>query len=421
MRTALPALIAGLFALVIGAGGMWYFMSAKEPAPISTAGNEIDDSSPDTSTPLKAEPKNDNGADVEDDKATQQNIETLKAWGKEAEKEAREKQEELEAEKAALQSEIVRLEGRVSELEKLAAGPNNLLVGFGKWAEIRELRETEWKEVGDAVQNMNPHLVELTKAILEGREAAPDTMQKIQDQNKRVLSQYGKILGKLPTNSGYNGEFTHPVYFMNMLAAQLEAAGDPLTEQQLNELVEHGEEFDRRWTKLLEGYNDKTYFLTKLIDEAELKEWFIARMFEVTTQGQSVIARPAEVEGYLGLDLYSSGLMLSGNVVPIVAKDRAEVIESVRGHFMQQLGLTTEQLDSAQYIFDDWMNTLTTQLQPRPKAQTQIYQTKEVLASGRAQLTAMKALETLYAFTDEDRAKYRAVQRIALPLIAIQD
>ena len=83
--------------------------------------------------------------------------------------------------------------------------------------------------------------------------------------------------------------------------------------------------------------------------------------------------------------------------------------------------LTTEQLDSAQYIFDDWMNTLTTQLQPRPKAETQIYKTQEVLASGRAQLTAMKALETMYAFTDEARAKYRTVQRIALPLIAIEE
>src|SRR5690606_5395469 len=183
----------------------------------------------------------------------------------------------------------------------------------GKWAEIKELRETGWKEVGDAVKNMNPHLAELTKAILDGKDPPAEIMQKIQEQNRRILAEYGKIIGKLPTNSGHNGEFTHPIYFMNMLAAQLEAAGDPLTEQQVKEIVSLGEEYDSRWTKLQDGYNDKTWMLTKILDEAELKDWFLARMFQVTTPEQEAIARPPEVKGYLGLDLYSVGLMLSGH------------------------------------------------------------------------------------------------------------
>jgi hypothetical protein len=323
----------------------------------------------------------------------------------------------LETDKADLQAEIVRLEGRVAELEVLAAGPNNLLLGFGKWAEIKELRETQWHEVGDAVKNMNPLLAELTKAILEGKDPPPEIMQKIGEQNRRILGEYGKILGKLPTNSGYNGEFTHPIYCMNMLAAQLEAAGDPLTEQQMEELAKYGDEYDARWDKLQEGYTDKTWMLTKILDEAELKEWFLARMFEVTTPEQEAIARPPEVKGYLGLDLYSSGLMLSGHVRPIARESQALVRERIKEDLVEQLGLTMEQLATVEYLFDDWMNTLATQLQPRPKSLADIHQTKEVIASGRAQITAMKALETSFAFTDEDRTKYRAVQRIALPMV----
>ena len=423
MRTALPALIAGVVALVIGAGGMWFFVSANEPTPRTGNSDHVADKPLDTTAPLtnEAAVKTTESRSDSDKKAAQETIDALRAWAQEAEKEARETQQQLEKDKADLQAEIVRLEGRVAELEKLAAGPNNLLVGFGKWAEIKELRETEWKQVGDAVKNMNPHLADLTKAILDGQDPPPEVMQKIQEQNRRILSEYGKIIGKLPTNSGYNGEFTHPIYFMNMLAAQLEAAGDPLTEQQIEEIVSFGEEFDSRWAKLQEGYTDTTWMLTKILDEAELKDWFVTRMFEVTTPDQEAVARPPEVKGYLGLDLYSVGLMLSGHVRPIARADQLQVREQLKEDLVDLVGLTQEQLGTVDYLFDDWLNSLATQLQPRPKPQTDIHQTSEVLASGRAQITAMKALETNFAFTHEERAKYRVVQRIALPLVYQQE
>ncbi|MBZ0137714.1 MAG: hypothetical protein K8I27_15215 [Planctomycetes bacterium] len=419
MRGLMTGLIAGLFALVIGAAGMWYFIGAREPAPRVGNDDDVADGPLDDAQPLHRDTQNSSSTPSTNDGVQelldQANEEITRL--KNEQKTLSEDKHGLEAERADLQGEIVRLETRVAELEKLAAGPNNLRIAFGKWGEIRELRATEWKEVGDAVQNMTPHLKELTKSILESRDTAPETMEKIQAQNRRIIAEYGKIMGKLPTNSGHNGEFTHPVYFMNMLAAQLEAAENPLAEEQLSQLAKHGEEYDKRWAKLQEGYDEKTWFIVKILDEAELKEWFIARMFEVTTPEQEAIARPPEVKGYLGLDLYSSGLMLSGHVVPVVRASQPEIVESVKDLLTAQVGLTREQLDTDDYVFSDWINTLANQLQVRPAAQTQIYQTKEVLASGRAQLTAMKALEATYAFTDEERAKYRAVQRIALPLV----
>lgn len=419
MKNTIPALASGVLALVIGVAAGWYFASGKAPAPANTTA-----ATPRTNAPLDTPPldvPDKGGVNTSDYELllneAKQRIGTLESELADLKKD----KTSLESDGADLQAEILRLQDRVVELEKLAAGPNNLLVAFGKWAEIKELRETGWKEVGDAVKNMNPHLAELTKAILDGKDPPAEIMQKIQEQNRRILAEYGKIIGKLPTNSGHNGEFTHPIYFMNMLAAQLEAAGDPLTEQQVKEIVSLGEEYDSRWTKLQDGYNDKTWMLTKILDEAELKDWFLARMFQVTTPEQEAIARPPEVKGYLGLDLYSVGLMLSGHVRPIACPNQRQVREQIKEDLKDLVGLTMEQLGTADYVFDDWLNTLAGQLQPRPRALTMIHQTSEVLASGRAQLTAMKALETSFAFMDEDRAKYRAVQRVALPLVYQQE
>lgn len=418
MRNLLPALIAGVVALVIGAGGMWFLLSAEQQPSRTADANGVQAPALDNSKPLDAaggdaveEPMVDASREQLDD--ARREIADLKQ-DREALVESR---DALQSENTGLQSEVERLQARVTELEALAAGPNNLRAGYGKWSEVRELRETEWKDVGDAVHKMNPLLGELSRAILEGKDPPPELMQKIGEQNRRVLAQYGKAIGKLPTHSTYNGEFTHPVYFMNMLAAQLEAAGDPLSEQQLADIIAHGEEYDARWAKLQESYDGKSWFLVKLLDEAELKEWFIARMFEVTTQTQEAIARPAESKGYLGLDLYSAGLMLAGNVAPVVRTDVAGVRETLREQLVQNAGLTLEQLDASAYILDDWLNALSPQLQPRPRAQTELRQVQEVLASGRAQVTALKALESAYAFTDEARARFAAVRYIFVPLV----
>src|SRR5690606_39097137 len=212
MKNMIPALASGVIALVIGVAAGWYFASGKAPAPANTTAATPRNNAPLETPPLNVPDKG--GVNTSDYELllneAKQRIGTLESELADLKKD----KTSLESDGADLQAEILRLQDRVVELEKLAAGPNNLLVAFGKWAEIKELRETGWKEVGDAVKNMNPHLAELTKAILDGKDPPAEIMQKIQEQNRRILAEYGKIIGKLPTNSGHNGEFTHPIYFM---------------------------------------------------------------------------------------------------------------------------------------------------------------------------------------------------------------
>jgi hypothetical protein len=419
MREAIPAVIAGMVALVLGAAGTWFVMSSDAaPAPQANLAQDHDPEA------RQGEPLSGTGGDREgEDPAGTENLARVKAELRQVEQQrdtlVKEKQAAEEASDSLLE-EVERLKTRMAELEALAAGPNYMRIGYGDWGEIKELRETDFKDVGAAVNEMNPLLKELADATREGREPQASTWEKIGENNRRILSQYGKILGKLPTHTGYNGEFTHPVYLMNMLAAQLEAAEDPLSDEQQADLVRHGEEYDRRWTETQQGYDDRTWYLQKLLDEAELKEWFIARMFEVTTPAQEGLARPAATKGLIGLDLYSSGLMLGGNIAPVIGSDLQSVRASLRSQLMESPGLTEAQLDASGHVFDDWMAALPQQLVPRAATEAQFHRTAEAISSGRAQLTALKALESAHAVTDEDSAKYRSVRRIAIPLVVVE-
>jgi hypothetical protein len=423
MRETLPiAAAAAVIALILGAAGMYFFMPAKAPAERTSPDDDPTavntDSGSGSIGPRDEQPSGETTSQADLEAQLAAANKSLSEATREN-KNIRAERDQLVKDKEALGSKVIELETRVSELKNVAAGPNRLMVSFGKWAELKEVRETDWNDLGDAYAKMTPLLKAYADAVAAGKELDPEIGAKIKQQNERLIAHYAKMIGKLPTHAGANGEFTHPINMVNILAGQLAEAGMPLTDEQKQELVKLGDEYDKRWAALEAGYTETTWALHKLVDEADLKQWFYEKMFEVTTAEQRNTAVPPELQGLIGLDLYSPGLMLQMSMLPLREQDMQTMKVSLKDSVSQFSTIPRETLDGAEYIFDDWLNAL--QLQPMTQLELDQWRTLPVIKAGKAQLAALRALDDSVVTDEEVRKKFRFTERIVVPQLVKQE
>jgi len=423
MRNMIPALASGVIALVIGVAAGWYFASGKAPAPANTTA-----ATPRTNAPLETPPLNvpDKGGDNTSDyelllNEAKQRIGTLES-----------ELADLKKDKTSLESDKQALEGRIEQLKtELEAAKqatvetpektDGMPVVFGKWNEVEGLRDADWKSLGETYTKMLEMLKVLAADARQGKEPDAETTAKIGELNKGLIQHLVKFYGKLPTNAPGNGEFTHPANMVNILAGQLEAGNMPLTEQQISDLQRLGDEYDSRWEALQKGYTKETWPLQKIVDEAELKEWFHDEMFKVTTPQQKAFALPAEIEGYIRLDLYSAGLMLMLVTKPVQVNDIAELKPTLKAQVAARLGIETTALDSAEYVFDDWVNSLGAQLAPQTENDAALMRTRDAISAGKAELAAMRTLHDQFIADEAVKKKFAGITEIALPQVIKQE
>jgi hypothetical protein len=422
MNKLVPALFGILAGAVVGAGVMWFVLSEPgTPQPNAGEGSEVarqdDEDRTTTTTPR------DDGGEPEDNQAfkdAQRQVSDLKR-----------EVTELSDDKEDLQGEVDRLKARVAELEaepedeptdedEATGDKGNMAVSFGEWEKLKELKEADWKELGKTIETMHDLLKEVGQARRDGKDIDPALGTKIQSENRKLVQHYIKVMGKLPTNAPTNGEFSHPINLVNFLAGQLESAGDPLSESQLSQLSELGEDFERRWNEKQEGYDETTWNLQKLIDEVELKEWFRVEMFRITTPQQKAIAVPPEIEGTVGLDLYSPGVILQTTMDVVRAGTVTEIKGEIKTRMEKSLSIERSLLDSAEYLFDEWTATLSTELQPQTEGEAAVMYTRDVVASGKAQLSALTQFEQAYVTDEKKKESFRALRTILFPQVILE-
>ena len=78
--------------------------------------------------------------------------------------------------------------------------------------------------MAEAVEVINDLLIDVSKKMNEGLPIDVDLQQKVAEQNQKLVKYYAKIMGKIPTNSPINGEFSHPITTANIMAAMLEGS-----------------------------------------------------------------------------------------------------------------------------------------------------------------------------------------------------
>lgn len=315
------------------------------------------------------------------------------------------------------------LNARIAELESQANAPaaNNIKVAWGKWAEERGLREADWNRVGSTYREMTELVREIAVAVHSGQDVDPAKTRRAGELNRVLVEHYGPIIGKLPSNAAMNGEFAHPFNAVNILAAQLESANMPLSEDQKAALIKLGEEYDRKWNEVNARYTDATFELEKQLDEADLLEWFRAEMFKVTDERQRRIASPPESEGYIRMDLYGASLIFVYGPGHVPAATREELLEMLKGRFTEHFKIPRDQIDAAAFAFEAWLDGLGAQIGPRAAREMAVLKTREVMVSGRAQLALMKELHGKYVTDEKIRDSIRDEGYIFVPYLTMPE
>jgi hypothetical protein len=167
---------------------------------------------------------------------------------------------------------------------------------------------------------MVPLMHGLHDAIRKGEKPNIKELGRISQLNGALVKAAAEVDEKLP-GDGVNGAYTHPAFMANAMAATLEAAGLPLSPAQAESLGKLAREFSDRENARLQGYDEKSYAMQKILDEAELKDRFFEQAFALFTAEQREVVSPAATRGVMGIDLFSSGLMLQMHAQPVPAKD----------------------------------------------------------------------------------------------------
>lgn len=412
------ALIAGVLCLLIGAAGA-YLLVGAEPAPKAPV-----DSAPEPDAAESPAPSADNsparpapGPVPIDATGAQAQIEKLRKGNGDLVAE----RDKLRQDNESLQQRLGKAENELNAIKALEASRRGkLAINFGGYGDNETLQNADWRELGAALHSMTPSMLALGEAVRAGKPPDRETLEKIQKDNMKLIKLAVALEGKLATNAGnVNGEYTHPVAQVNLLAAQLEALGDPLTADQKLKLAEFGEEYEKRWKVLQQGYNAETPALQKVLDEADLKMWFTSQMFSVTTPQQKAKVVDPSFEGVMGFDLYSPGLMLMpvAETVSVSAKDALK--QKFKDWLAPEIGVARELLDGVEYAFDDWQGKFP--LEPVTAAQARMISVHQVLVAGRAQLTLMQTLAATALSTPENLKKVRENRSIGVPQLVKQE
>ncbi|MBK9973790.1 MAG: hypothetical protein IPP14_03350 [Planctomycetes bacterium] len=386
------AVLSGLVCLVIGVGATFLLLAPASPAPHPAPAPTANTQGPETAKVAGNEPVA--GTPGREGMARDLQAAQDKALALEQENtQIKSERDKLRKDNESLLNSQVELkkELETAKAAQSAREQGTMPISFGNYGSIRELNSAKWGELGASLKFMAPAVKQLAADLRAGKNPDPEAMKEIARNNMVLVQLAVGLHGKVPTHAqNFNGEYTHPITQVNLLAAQLEAAGDPLTADQKARLTDLGKEYEKRWTTLQDGYNKETFLLQKLYDEADLKQWFTERMWQITTARQKAIAVDPSVEGLVGLDLYSPALMFQQSAVPLKTTNRDTLKGQFKDLMAQRMQLQRETLDGAEYAFDDWLTSF--KLEPRSFENLRFMHIKELLEATRAEYELLRAL-----------------------------
>ena len=324
-----------------------------------------------------------------------------------------------------LQAKMDKWESRpIKSLDELSKEPKEapaplLRFSFGEYDAA--LGEVDWKSVGESTNSMVPLITELRDSIKKGGPFPLETAGKIQRLNGSLIQAAAKIADKIP-GSGINGSYTHPAFMVNAMAATLEAAGLPLTESQAESLGKLGRDFTERDRARSAGYDERTLDLLKVLEEAEMKDQFFGQALGLLTEKQRETLSPEATRGILGLDLFSSGLMLAGHIMPMMAKDLDGYLGQVERAFVDRLGFPADRREELKAVLKSWGADLPAAWFTEPTETMMgvqpVLRVEALEEMARRQLPLLRKVVEDMSLTEEQAASIRGAGVIAVPVIS---
>ena len=318
---------------------------------------------------------------------------------------------------ATLSSELKGLQAvAASEEEPAAVIP----VSFGKWAELEAVQKADWTEMAGAVENINELVVSLVEALEKGETPDAKLQDEIRKENNKLVQYAAQIMGKIPTNSPINGEFSHPITVANLMGAMLERAEVPFSEAQKAEIAHFGNAYETQFDELQSNYTKETPRLEKLIDELSLKRDAYNQMQDLMSDEQRDVVVEPTIQHRMRLDTLSPLTM----AVMLAQPRGVGSIEEIRNEFPKfvsdKYGIDTEQTGSLDTIVDSWIEEMEPVLTPVPKVDGFMH-IDQTITAGRAQVNVMRQLLALDTIDDKARQAILSDMTWLVPQIVEND
>jgi len=342
----------------------------------------------------------------------------------------RNERKEINAEYVKLRAENEVLEKKIAALEELYpdgtavaadGGPVPATDDAGRFFTERYngvMKKVDWKTVGSSLGSMSKLISEIVPAIAEGE--APD-MQKVAEIQKLNghLIQAAVTAGTELPGTGINGAFSNPAFMLNAMASTLAAVKLPLTKAQEDRLETMTKDWIAADEKRMKAYDDKTWTIVKLYEEAEIKDGFFRDAFSVMTPEQNQALTTDLSRGRVRLDLFSSSLIYVQRVRAVPFDETKELVEFFVERGLRDLKFTDEEEVSAAEVVATWLSEIPSDLVFRESNSLDLQgmvETDRVTAWAKRQVEMVKRLSEALTF-DEERARFaQAVGGVVVPL-----
>jgi RNA polymerase sigma factor (sigma-70 family) len=332
--------------------------------------------------------------------------------------EARARAEKAEQDAAAARREIEELKAATATAkagaETAPPKPGGPRFALGEYEAV--LKDLDWDRIGTNMKAMVPLLEDLAARAAKKEPMDGAALGKIQQLNGPLVEAAFKIGDRIP-GMGLNAKFTHPVFASNAIAAALASASLPLTERQAEALAKIAQEFTDRDRARIAGYDDRSWMLQKVLDEADLRDAFFDAAFAVLAPEQRAALKPEATKGLVGLDLFSAGLVWQQHLAPVTAPDKAGVLAVLRTQVATQLGIPEDKREGLTPLLAEWVEAVPAAWLEGEMGMMGIgIKAEEIEALARVQLSILRRIADNPAFGDAAAGKARRIGAVLMPV-----
>jgi hypothetical protein len=280
------------------------------------------------------------------------------------------------------------------------------------------LKKVNWTTVGNNMGEMLTLIPGLATALARGEDPSAESIGRIQQLNGPLVTAALKLQDSVP-GIGVNGKFSDPSFMVNAMAMTLEVAGLPLLPDQARALESTARLWMAKDRQRREGYDDRTWLIEKIYEEAELKDGFFREAFGQLTSSQATALSPDSVRGRVRLDLFSSSLIYAALARVEFFSSREELIEDTLRGASMAMRLTEEERTQAKGIVAEWADRLPQELLAHETDGLDVHgliHTDLVTAAARQQHVLVKGLADALGFEGERLERVRNFAIIHAPL-----
>jgi hypothetical protein len=276
------------------------------------------------------------------------------------------------------------------------------------------LMGVDWRPAGTAMRDLMPLLSEAHEVAHGKKKLRPELWGEILEAAGPVISVAVRV-----ETSGVS--WSYPTVQLNLMAATLASAGEPVTEAQFAALESIGRAFVEADERRRSAYGEEVCALRKRVDKSRQVGDLYAGAEPILNHEQRAVLWPAGVRGIVGLDLFSAASGWDEHVKHLPHKGRESLRKSATDGLMAHLALPAEQRGLVEHWVAEWESAFPdSYLLRKPSEQERVNvdmsRTERVLIAAEAQARLYESLMAHVPMSASAKKKIREVDVAFVPL-----